>query len=59
MGRRLRASDPTKATRHKPSEVEVRNIANPRLWQTAMKLAGGNRELIEVQSFNKVIVTLP
>lgn len=56
MARRLRASDPTKATRHKPSEVEVRNVAHPRVWRTALALAGGEKSRIVVESFSRVSV---
>ena len=56
MGRRLRASDPTKATRHKPTEVEVRNVAHPRIWKTALHLAGGEKERITVESYSKLSV---
>jgi len=59
MGRRLKASDPTKATRHKPSEVEVRNIAHPRVWTLALQIADGKHELIEVESFARVSIKLP
>ena len=58
MARRLRASNPAKATRHKPEPVEVRNVAHPRIWQTALKLANGRHELIVVESFNRVSVTV-
>lgn len=58
MGRRLKASDPTKATRHKASEVEVRNIAHPKVWQTAIKVAEGDRAKITVETFAKVTVRL-
>lgn len=58
MGRRLKASDPTKATGHKASEVEVRNIAHPKVWGTAIKLAGGDKTLIVVETYSRVSVTL-
>ena len=58
MGRRLEASDPTKATRHKPSEVEVRNIAHPKVWKTAMSVAGGKAELLRVVRYGEVVVML-
>lgn len=56
MARRLKASDQNKTSSHKPSEVEVRNIAHPRLWQTAMKIAEGKRELITVESFTRLTI---
>jgi hypothetical protein len=59
MGRRLKASNPTKATPHKASEVEVRNIAHPKVWTLALTIAGGNAALLQVESFSKVWVTLP
>jgi hypothetical protein len=58
MGRRLKASDPTKATRHKASEVEVRNIAHPKVWQTAIRLAGGNKEKVTVEAYSRVSVVM-
>ena len=56
MGRRLKASDPTKATRHKPAPVEVRNIAHPRVWRTALKLAGGDKDRVQVESYSRLTV---
>lgn len=56
MGRRLKASDPTKATRPKPADVEVRNIAHPKVWRTAIKLAKGQRELVTVESYTRLSV---
>lgn len=58
MGRRLKASDPTKATRHKPEPVEVRNIAHPKVWKTAIKLAGGQRDLVTVESYTRLSVVV-
>ena len=58
MARRLRASAPSKATRHKPAPVEVRNIAHPRVWKLALTIAGGNASLITVESPTRVSVTL-
>lgn len=51
MGRRLKATPNANATRHKPAEVEVRNIAHPRIWQTAIGLAGGDMSRIKVESY--------
>ena len=56
MGRRLKASDPTKATRHKPTDVEVRNVAHPRVWATAINLAGGDKSRVKVETFGRVEV---
>ena len=56
MGRRLKANDPTKATRPKPADVEVRNIAHPRVWATAINLAGGDKSRVKVETFGKVEV---
>lgn len=56
MGRRLRASNPRKATQHKPSDVEVSNIAHPRIWATAISLAGGDKSRVKVESFGRVEV---
>lgn len=58
MGRRLKASDPTKATRPKPAPVEVRNIAHPRVWALAMQLAGGDASRVKVVSAGHVEVVV-
>lgn len=58
MGRRLKASAPTKATSRKAQPVEVRNIAHPGVWKTAMKVSGNKRERIVVESWGKVSVNL-
>lgn len=57
MARRA-SSNGTKATRHKAAPVEVRNIAHPRLWKTALKLANGNAKLITVDSYVKLSVVV-
>lgn len=59
MGRRLRASDSTKATRHKASEVVVRNIAHPKVWATAIRLAAGDKAKVVVESYTRVSVIMP
>jgi hypothetical protein len=59
MGRRLKASDGTKATRHKASEVVVRNIAHPKVWATAIKLAGGDKARVTVETYSRVSVLMP
>lgn len=59
MGRRLKASPPPKATRRKPEEVHVRNIAQPGVWETALKLAGGDASRIVVRSWGRVDVMPP
>ena len=56
MGRRLKASDPTKATRHKASQVEVRHMAHPRVWRTAIKLAGGEKDRVTVETYTRLSV---
>jgi hypothetical protein len=56
MGRRLRASDQSKATRPKPSPVEVRNIAHPKVWKTAMMVARTDRARITVETFTRLSV---
>lgn len=58
MARRLKASDPTKATRPKPEPVEVRNVAHPSIWKTALRIAEGRAELIEVETLTRVVVRL-
>lgn len=58
MGRRLKASDPTKATRHKAEPVEVRNIAHPKVWATAIKLAGGEKDRVTVETYTRLSVVV-
>ena len=58
MPRRVKAHNPTKATRPKPAEVEVRNIAHPRVWATAITLAGGDKSRVKVESFGRVEVVV-
>lgn len=58
MGRRLKAHDPSKATRPKPSEVQVTRLAHPKVWATAIKLANGNASNIKVETYSRVWVTL-
>lgn len=58
MARRTRASDPTKATKPKVAPVEVRNIAHPGVWQTAMKVAGNQKDKIIVESWARVTVNI-
>ena len=58
MARRQRAHNPTKATSPKHAEVEVRNIAHPRIWQTAIRLAGGDKGRVKVEKWSKVEVTV-
>lgn len=58
MPRRTKAHDPSKATRPKPAEVEVRNVAHPRVWATAIGLAGGDRSRVRVEKWGKVEVTV-
>lgn len=57
MVRRTRANA-GKVTRHKPAEVEVRNIAHPKVWKTALAIAGGNASLIKVETATCVVVVL-
>lgn len=59
MGRRLKASDPSKAARHKAGPVEVRNIAHPATWKKALKLAGGDTSRIVVHSWGRISVMPP
>jgi hypothetical protein len=59
MVRKVRASVPGKATRHKPEPATVRNIAHPRLWQTALKLAGGDHARIQVEGYGRLSVIVP
>lgn len=58
MGRRLKASDPTKATRPKPSEVQVTRLAHPKVWALAIKLAGGDKDKLTVETYSRVWVTM-
>jgi hypothetical protein len=59
MGRRLRASNPRKAARHKAQPVEVRNIAHPTMWKTALKMAGGDPSRIVVHSWGRIEIMPP
>lgn len=59
MGRRLKASDPSKATRHKPQPVEVRNMAHPKIWAVAIKLAEGDMNRITVETYSRVTIITP
>lgn len=57
MARRLRASNPkTNATRPKKSEVAVSNIAHPKVWKTALKLAGGDPKRLTVINYSEIAV---
>lgn len=58
MVRRQRAHNPAKATSPKHAEVEVRNIAHPRVWATAIRLAGGDKGRVKVENWSKVEVTV-
>jgi hypothetical protein len=59
MGRRLKASDPSKTERPKAGPVTTTRMANERVWQTALLVAGGKLERIEVKSFGQVEVRVP
>lgn len=57
MARRLRASNPkTNATRPKKAEVAVSNIAHPKVWKTALKLAGGDPKRLTVINYSEIAV---
>lgn len=58
MGRRLKATPEANVTRPKKSEVQVRNIAHPKVWKTALNVAGGNAALLVVVKYGEVVVTL-
>jgi hypothetical protein len=58
MPRRTRAHDTSKATRHKAQPVLVRNMAHPRIWKTALKLAGGDKGKITVDSYSKLSIVI-
>lgn len=58
MARRLKATPDANVTRHKPEPVEVRNVAHPAVWATAIKVADGKADRIAVETFTKVCVTL-
>jgi hypothetical protein len=58
MVRRTKAHNPTKATRPTPGDVEVRNVAHPRVWATAISLAGGDKTRVRVETFSRVEVTV-
>lgn len=59
MVRKVRAHDPNKITKPKPAPVEVRHIAHPKVWKTAIGLAQGNMSRITVISYACVTVLLP
>jgi hypothetical protein len=56
MVRHTRANNPTKSTRPKTSEVTTTLMANPRIWDTAMKLAGGDAKRITIVSSGRLEV---
>lgn len=56
MGRRLKASDPSKRERRKPAPVETKRLAHPQVWETALRLAEGHRDRIVVESYCRVVV---
>lgn len=58
VGRRLRANDPSKRQRRKPEPVEVRRLAHPAVWETAIRLADGKAERIQVESPTRVTIVI-
>lgn len=56
MGRRLKATPTANATRPKAAPVEVRNIAHPRIWAIAMKVADGDPKKIEVVTPTRLVI---
>ena len=58
MARRQRAHNPAKATSPKPAEVQARHVAHPRVWATAIGLAGGDKSRVKVEKWSKVEVTV-
>lgn len=59
MARRLKAHDPTKRPRRKAEPVVTTQMAHPRIWATAIKLADGNMTRIKVVNFCNVTVIIP
>lgn len=59
MVRRVKAHDPTRRTRRKTEPVEVRHVAHPGVWETALKLAEGDMTRVTVEAFGRVTVLLP
>lgn len=59
MPRKIRAHDPRKTTKVAPSPVEVKQMAHPRIWKTAIALAEGNMSRITVNSYTSVTVINP
>lgn len=57
-GRRTKAHDPTKRERRKPEPVEVKQIAHPGIWRTALKVAEGRTERMTVEGFTRVIINI-
>lgn len=58
MARRLKATPNANATKPKAEPVEIRNIAHPGVWQTAMKVANNQKDKIVVESWAKVSINL-
>lgn len=58
VGRRLKATPEANVTRPKKEPVEVRNIAHPKVWKTALGIAGGKSELLTVIRYGEVSVLL-
>lgn len=56
MARRVLAHDPKKATSPKPAPVETKRMAHPRIWATALKIAGGDPKKIVVESYSRVSI---
>jgi hypothetical protein len=59
MARRLKAHDPSKRIMKPVAQVEVRQLAHPRIWATAIKLAGGQRDRLSVDGYTRITVRLP
>lgn len=59
MGRRLKASNPSKRERRKPAEVKVTFVAHPRVYQTARRIAEGDMTRVSVETPTRIVVTIP
>lgn len=59
MARRVKAtSTKAKTTRAKKQPVEIRNVAHPKVYKTALKLAGGDPKKLTVVSYSEIAVIM-
>lgn len=59
MARRVKATSPkARETRAKASAVETRHAAHPKVWKTALKLAGGDPKKLTVINYSEIAVLI-